>query len=923
MDPVPAKHLFYTATANEVLKTLHTKKTGLSEEEARKRIWELGRNRIKKKRNWQWLGLIFSQFNNSFTWILLVAAGLAFAFQEYRDTIIVLIIVLVNAAIGFFQEFKAEKILKKIQRLTTDTAVVIREGEKKEVDSRYIAPGDIIYITAGDRVPADGYLLESYDLYVNDFIFTGESLPHRKTANEITGERLPLGEITNMVFMGSDVTRGEGLFVVTATGMATELGHIAHLTTEVATDETPLQKRMGVLGKEVSVIAIAIGLFVVVAGRSSGASWYEAFLFALALSVSVVPEGLPAALSVALSLGMKRLLKERILAKKLAAVETLGSVSIICTDKTGTMTRNELMVTKIILPNKTLELSGEGFEPKGHFKVDGQRINPKKISSLDTLFKIGVLCNDADIRKDNGRYRIIGDPTEGAILVAAQKYEKKRTIFFEGETKINEIPFSSERMRMNVIYKNSSTISYVKGSPDVIIDLCSHIKNGDNVRPITSQDKKNIRDSYDSMSKNALRVLAFAYRDLCNVSSDRYLAEAEHHLVWVGMMGMIDPPRKDIDRAIQTCLHAGIKVVMITGDYELTAEAIAKQVGLLDIRTKESNEPKELSIVINGRMLDTLSDEQILDQIKRKNVIFARIAPEQKLRIATILKNADMVIAMTGDGVNDALALKKADIGVAMGRIGTDVAKEAGDMILMDDNFSSIVRGVREGRVIHQNIKKFVHYVFTSNASELFTVVIGAILQIPAPLIAIHILATDLGTDVLPSLSLGVDPAQHSVMETKPPNPREKIVTKQGFLRLLYLGIIMAGCAVGAFLWSMVRGGWTWGSAIHTDSILYIKSTSVTYAVIAMTQMANLFQSRSETQSVFKIGFFTNKYVLLSLISSAALLIALMHIAFFQKYLRLSPIDTIDWLVVAASTIAVFTLEEIRKFFIRKKGVTE
>jgi Ca2+-transporting ATPase len=460
----------YNLSPEEVVRKFSTSRNGLQGEEILKRQNEFGPNKIERKESWKWLRLIFGQFNDALVWILLVAAGLAFVFGEYRDVTIILIIVFVNASIGFFQEFRAEKTLESLKNLTSEKALVIRGGEKKEIDSKEVVPGDVIFLGSGGNVPADGYLLESYNLKINSVIFTGESKPQNKRGGIIQEENLPLAEIENMVFMGESVVDGEGTFVVTGTGMNTELGKIAHLVSEVSENPTPLQKSIRELGRNVTILSIFIGIVVMIAGQYFKLSLYQNFLFALALSVSVVPEGLPAAISVALSLGMKKLLKNNVLAKKLNAVETLGSVSMICTDKTGTITRNELTVTRVILGERIIEISGVGYEPKGDFYLENQKIDPENIPGLENLFRIGSLCNDASLVEDNGRYKIIGDPTEGAIIVAGKKFNNSEKFYEIGEKKITENPFSSDRMMMSVAYQNSKTISYVKGSPDVLLE---------------------------------------------------------------------------------------------------------------------------------------------------------------------------------------------------------------------------------------------------------------------------------------------------------------------------------------------------------------------------------------------------------------------------------------------------------------------
>jgi potassium/sodium efflux P-type ATPase len=916
----------------EVLKKFSASESGLSSEEAKKRLREYGPNKIEKKQNWRWVKLVGHQFNDALVWILLVAAGLALFFGEMRDVAIILVIVLINALIGFFQEWKAERILDHIQKLTSDKAFVFRGGKKIEIDSSEIVPGDLIFVSSGDNVPADGYILESFNLHTNSFVFTGESKPEKKGAKIVSENNLAVADIDNMVFSGEQVRRGEAKFIVTGTGLNTELGKIANLATEVKDELTPLQKKILTLGRDVTILAVAIAIAVMIAGSFYEMSIYQNFLFALAVAVAVVPEGLPAALSVALSFGMRRLLKVNVLAKKLIAVETLGSVNIICTDKTGTITKNELMVTKIVLDEKEIAVSGEGYAPIGDFSIGEQKADPKNVKNLGLLMKIAALCNDSALVKEENNYEIAGDPTEGALVVASRKYDPDEKFFERGERKIDENPFESERMRMSVVFENkkeNEVFSYVKGSPDVLLGLSPKKLTQEGIVPFSDAEKNKIKKIYDQMSGEALRVLAFAYRPIRNQISNGpspkniSIDEAEKDLIWVGMMAMIDPPRRDVAEAIKECRESGIKVIMITGDYEITAAAIAKQVGLLNsnsqyqisnkISNQSQNKNVKNSFVINGKDLGLMKDQEILQRIKNGASVFARITPEQKLRIADILKKSGVVIAMTGDGVNDAPALKRADIGIAMGIIGTDVSKEASDMILLDDNFASIVAGIKEGRTVYQNIRKFVYYVFSSNASEFLTVIFGMLLAIPAPIIAVQILAIDLGTDVFPSLALGLEPAEPGAMERKPYSEKERLIGAFGFWRLVYVGSIMATGAVVAFLWSMTRGGWHFGQSIDFSSALYMKSTAATYAVLSMTQMANLLQARSEKLSVFAIGFFKNKYVIGAIVISVGMLLSFLHIPFFQRYLHMAPIDGWDWLVVAGATLMVFLFEEARK----------
>jgi potassium/sodium efflux P-type ATPase len=912
----------YNLTPDEIFEKYGSSKDGLANEEAKKRLGQSGLNQLKKKQNWKWAKIIFSQLNDALVWILLVAGILALIFSEIRDATIIFIIVFINASIGFLQEWKAEQILDGIKKLTRDKARVIRNGEKKEIDSKLLVPGDVVFVAEGDNVPADGYLFESYDLRVNSFIFTGESRPKTKKTGPLSETGAPLADITNMLFMGETVATGEATFLVTGTGMETELGHIAHLTQEVKDDPTPLQRQMRTLGRQVAVLSVIIGVLVMVAGQYVHMSFYENFIFALALAVSVVPEGLPAAITVALSVGMKKLLRANVLAKKLNAVETLGSVSVICTDKTGTITRNELTVIKIVVNGEVIELDGEGYSPVGNFYRHGQKADPKSIDNLELLFKIGTLCNDASLTREKNQYKILGDPTEGALIVAGQKYNSEENYYAQGEKKIAENPFSSERMRMSVVYQsNTQVVSYVKGSPDVLLNLCDGISIHGMVQKITDQHKEEIKKTFNQMSEEALRVLGFAYRTLPSPPTPLLSTgeggdsdEAEKDLIWVGLMAMIDPPRSDVARAIAECKKSGIHPIMITGDYEVTAKAIAEKINLVTQNSKlvTRNSKLETQAVINGKTLDDLGDREVYRRIKNGVCVFARIAPAQKLRIAGILKKYGEVIAMTGDGVNDAPALKRADIGIAMGIIGTDVSKEASDMILLDDNFASIIQGIKEGRTIFQNLKKLVHYVFSANAGELFTVIFGVLMQIPAPISAVQILAIDLGVDIFPTFAIGLEPAETGLEDAKIEKKRE-VMSFAGFRRIVYLGIIMATGAVTAFLLSMLRGGWQFGKSIDANSFLYIRSTTAAYAVLSMTQMANLLQSRSEKLSPFALGFFKNKYALGAIAISVLMLLSFMHVPILQKYLHMSAIGWQDWIVVLISTLAVFLWEEGRK----------
>lgn len=895
--------VFSTLTSEETLRRLETSRNGLSGDEVIRRQALHGKNTLKKKQHLRFTEILLHQFKDILIWILGTAAFFSFVFGEFNDTAIILIIIIVNAGIGFIQEYKAERILDRLRALETDTAIVVRDGEKREINSKDIVPGDILFLNAGTTVPADARVIESFSLKINTALFTGESQARKRDTAPMSSPPGSLAESNNMVLTGESVATGEARVVVTATGNRTELGHLADITENIEEEPTPLQKKMARLGRNIALLSLAIGIIVIVIGRGHGLTWYDNFLLALALAVSIVPEGLPAAISIAFALGMKRLLKVNILAKRLSAVETLGSITTICTDKTGTITKGELTVTRIILGNKSIEVSGDGYEPHGGFFADGRAISPASIPGAETLFKIGALANSASIVMEDGHHKIVGDGTEGAILVASRKYHPDPDFFRIGETKITENPFTSDRMCMSALFTNSSTVSYVKGSPENILRLSSKRLENNREVPFSEADKQKTQAVYDTLSKQSLRVIAFAYRNMDALKESVRSEEMERDLVWVGMMAMTDPPRPGTKDAIEECRALGLRVIMITGDYEVTARAIARSVKLITDRT-----PHE---IISGKTLAATSDETLVESIRSKDIVFARTTPEQKLRIATILKQSGEVIAMTGDGVNDAPALKKADIGVAMGIIGTDVSKEAADMILLDDNFSGIVRGIRGGRNIYTNLKKSVHYVFTSNVSELFTVLIGFGLGIPSPIAAVQILAIDLGTDVFPSLALGVEPEEPGSDKARQKNTAS-IIDREGLKRLLKFGTLMATGGTITFLLSMIRGGWQWGDTIALDSLLYQKSTAATYATLALTQMANLLQSRSATLSFFKIPLFSNPWIWISMAISLALLVAFTSTP-LQSLLAMQTPDFIDWTLALLFAVIVFTYEELRK----------
>ncbi|HDM43668.1 MAG TPA: HAD family hydrolase, partial [Candidatus Woesearchaeota archaeon] len=698
---------YYKKTPKEVLKELGSSKRGLSEAEAKQRLKRYGLNEIKEEERISPLKIFISQFRSFMVGILIIAILISLAIGHILDASVIAAILIINAVLGFVQEYKAEKAIEALKKLVTIEARVVRNGTEKLIDAKYLVPGDIIILEEGMKVPADARLLEEHELETQEAALTGESVPVKKTVMTYH-ETLPIADQHNMVFSGTVITRGRGKAIVTATGMQTEIGKIARMIQTKEAKLTPLQIKLKKLGEFLGIGALTICGIVFLMGILAGINKFTMFMTAISLAVAAIPEGLPAVVTISLALGVQRMVKKNALIRKLPSVETLGSVTVICTDKTGTLTHNEMTVRKIWMNGKEYSVSGRGYKPIGKFYLSGKVIKPKEI---ELILKIGALCNNARLQDE----KIIGDPTEGALIVSAAKAGLIKEELELKYPRIAEIEFSSERKRMSTVHKiGKKKILYCKGAPEVLLELCNRIYINGRVERLTRQLKRKILAVNERFAKQALRVLGFAYNDRLE----------EKDMVFVGLQGMIDPPRKEAKIAVQRCKEAGIKVIMLTGDYKLTAEAIAKELG---IRGK----------AVDGKELDRIED---LANVVEEIAIYARIDPRHKVKILEALKMKGHIVAMTGDGVNDAPALKKADIGIAMGVTGTDVAKEASDMILLDDNFASIVKAVEEGRIIYENIRKFVMYLLSSNLGEICTLFFSLLFGMPLPVVALQIL---------------------------------------------------------------------------------------------------------------------------------------------------------------------------------------
>ncbi|MBW2993016.1 calcium-translocating P-type ATPase, SERCA-type, partial [Candidatus Woesearchaeota archaeon] len=777
----------------------------------------------------------------------------------------------INAILGFVQEYRAEKSIEALKKLASLKAVVVREGVEHEINARELVPGDIIMIETGEKIPADCRLLDIVNLETQEAVLTGESLPVKKEI-KVLRAAAGIGDRINMVFSGTIVTRGRGKAVVAETGMHTEIGKIAAMIQEEPDGPTHLQLKLKKLGEWLGIAAIVFCATVFGVGVLLGFGKLEMFMTTLALAVAAIPEGLPAVVTIGLALGVQRMVKRNALIRTLHSVETLGSTTVICSDKTGTLTHNEMTVRKIFANNKIFTVTGSGYSTIGNFYHKTEKIDSKE---LRLLLQIGALCNNAKLDEE----KVIGDPTEGALIVSAAKAGLIRKELELKYPRIEEFEFTSERKRMSTFHNiEGKKMVYCKGAPDVIIELCDRIYINGRVRRLTRADKKLLLKVNEGMAKQALRVLGLAFKE-----SDRL---DEKNMIFIGMQGMIDPPRKEVKEAIKKCRTAGIRVVMITGDFKITAEAIGKELGL---------EGKS----IDGKELDKIGHlEDHVDDI----VIYARIDPKHKVKILEALKKKGNVVAMTGDGVNDAPALKKADIGIAMGITGTDVAKEASDMILTDDNFASIVSAVEEGRSIFNNIRKFVKYLLSSNLGELLTLFLAIILRFPLPLVAIQILWINLVTDGLPALALSVEPADLDVMKHPPRNPKEGIITKSRALWMIVTGIIMMTGTLAIF-------------RAYNYEINLMYAQTMAFTTLVLFQMFNVLNCRSERSSVFRI-MFTNRYMLGAIGASILLQILVVHTPLNTLFYT-TPIKIVDWGYALLVSCSILIIGEVIKLFKR------
>lgn len=904
---------WYQLESDDVMHSLgsHPQK-GLDPAESEERRKTYGENVLSEKEGISPLTLFLNQFKDFMVLVLVGATLISGLLGEYLDAITIIAIIVMNGVLGFIQEFRAERSLRALKELSAPTAKVIRGGQQIEVPAIELVPGDVILLEGGDRIPADVRFLEASGVYVEESALTGESVPVSKSSAAIGETEVSLGDQRNMGFLGTMLTRGTARAVVVHTGMQTEMGKIADLIQNTDAMETPLQRRLEQLGKILIIVAMVLTVLVVTAGILHGQPAYVMFLAGVSLAVAAIPEGLPAIVTIALALGVQRMIKRKAIVRKLPSVETLGCASVICSDKTGTLTQNKMTVTHLWSAGSMLEVSGQGYEPVGEITEGGKVIDPRGNQALRRLLQIAVLCNNASLREEEaaqeGKKRrakaaktwaIQGDPTEGALTVLGAKAGMHKSGLEAMYQRLQEFPFDSDRKRMSVLVEHQGgRLVFAKGAPDMLLKQCSYILWDGKVIPFTDSLRQKAMAANEAMARSALRVLGLAYREVKSTETCEDEESAESGLIFVGLSGMIDPPRLEVRKAIMKCKIAGIKTVMITGDHQTTAEAIADQLGLI---------PKG-GRVMSGAQLASMSDEE-LGKVVDDVYVYARVSPEHKLRIVKALQHKGHVVAMTGDGVNDAPAIKAADIGIAMGITGTDVSKEASSLILSDDNFATIVAAIEEGRGIYENIRKFIRYMLASNVGEILTMFFAMMLGMPLPLVPIQILWVNLVTDGLPAMALGVDQAEDDLMQQKPRSARENIFARRLGWKIVSRGIMIGLCTLGAF----------WVTLETTDNLP--QAQTVAFATLVMAQLIHVFDCRS-SRSIFHRNLLENKALVIAVLSSVGLMLAVLYWVPLQPIFKTVDLGLRDWalvMVAAAIPSLLFGVGSVLKPGKRKK----
>ena len=889
---------WFSLEVNQVVQELNISLTeGLTAREVNNRLQTYGSNALREAPPRSLFALFMDQIMEPLVLILIVAAIISGALGEIGDTILILIIVILNAVLGVFQEHKAEQALKALKAMTKVYVKVIREGIVTQVAAENLVPGDVVFLEAGDSVPADARLLEVASLRVNEAAMTGESVPVEKNLEVITAEDVPVGDRKNMVFMGTAVTGGRAKAVITATGMKTELGKIAQMLQEAPQEQTPLQRQLAKLGKTLGLAALAIVIVVFLTGLWRGEELFTMFMTAIALAVAAIPEGLPAVVTIVLALGVTRMSRRQAVIRKLPAVETLGVATYICSDKTGTLTKNEMTVTGLYIYDCLFKVTGSGYQPKGEFYTqEGSKITPLDEENLRLLLLGGALNCDARLEQNGAGYRIIGDPTEGALVVAAGKAGLEKDELECKYPRLQEIPFDSSRKMMTTFQQMEGELyALTKGAPDLLLARCKDLLTPGGVEKLDQEVRARLLEVNKNLALKGQRVLALAIRKWAEVPAGNLEPEqVETELTFVGFFALQDPPREEAKEAVAVSRQAGIRTVMITGDHQDTAVAIAQK---LDIWRQGDG-------ILTGMQLEKMSQHELEEQVKNTTV-YARVSPEHKLRIVDALKANHQVVAMTGDGVNDAPALKRADIGAAMGITGTEVAKEAADMVLLDDNFATIVNAVKEGRTIYDNIRKAVQYLLSCNLGEIVAIFTAILLGMGSPLLPVQILWLNLVTDGAPALALGVEPSEKGIMKRPPRNSRAGIFADGVGKEILLQGLVIGLISFAAY-WMALQEGRP-----------LVEAHTMAFLTMAFAQLVHSFNMRSREESVFTMRKNPNGKLILAFFSCAFLQLVVIFVPFLRKVFKTAWLQPQDWLIVLALSLSPLVIAEITKFFKR------
>ena len=906
---------WYNRSIEDVSKELSVNlQRGLSVDAVNERLLKYGYNELKERPKEPLLVRVLRQFKDFLVIILIIASLVSGLVGEVKDAIVIIAIVIINAVLGVVQEGKAEKALEALKKMSSPNARVFRNGQIEIMPAKNIVPGDLVYIEAGDSIPADLRLFEAANLQIEEASLTGESVPVDKDAKALFNEDATIGDRANMAYMSTIVTYGRGKGIAVGTAGNTEIGKIAEAIQAFGDEGTPLQRKLNELGKRLGIACLAICTLVFAIGFFRGENLLEMFLVSVSLAVAAIPEGLPAVVTIVLALGMTRMVSRNAIVRKLLAVETLGCVTVICSDKTGTLTQNEMTVVKTYAGDRIVRISGQGYNPTGDFAVENNKVDPKQDVDLKLLLSIGVLCNDSTLQQknaDENLWGIVGDPTEGALIVSGAKAGYAKDEMNVKYNRVAEIPFDSTRKMMTTFhegFREGKLVSFTKGAPDIILSRCSKIAQKGRVVELTEELRKKVADINSQFAHDALRVLAFAYREFESIPADLSSESIETDLVLAGLMGMIDPARVEAFEAIQTCKTAGIKPVMITGDHKDTAVAIAKDLGLMTGKAE----------VLTGSDLDKISEQELSERIENISV-YARVSPEHKVRIVETLRRKGHIAAMTGDGVNDAMALKRADIGVSMGITGTDVAKGTADIILTDDNFASIVAAVEEGRIIYSNIRKFVFFLLSCNVGEILIVFLSILFNLHVPLIPIQLLWVNLVTDSFPALALGTEKGDLDIMKQKPRNAEEPILNRSMLVGISIQSLALMAAVLAAYIWGLHRyTGHIFAPQVPGDHKGLLIARTIAFTTLILAELVRAYSSRSERYSVVKLGVFSNRTLVAATFVSFVMMLLVVYVPFLQPIFKTHGLNLRDWLVILSLCSIPLLAGEINKMVLSK-----